>query len=164
MSRTPILVLCTILAIAGGVAGWMYSAGWFAGQGGTFALLNDRELEQYRQNPPQAYRELIVTKTSGPTISVASPSGFALKSPVDFDIRVKPRGGVAVDMGSLRIEYKLGPIWVNLTRRVMREARINGLRFSARGAELPPGNHALRLTVRDTLQRTTQALVKFSVK
>ncbi len=161
MSRNLIIAFVAVLIFGGGYGAWtLYGDRSDAG----FALLNDDEIARYLANPPQKTRSLMVTKSSGPLIKVTSPSGFALSSPVDFDIRVEPRGGVDVDMKSLRIEYKLGPIWVNLTRRVMREAKIKGLRFSARGAELPAGNHSLRLTVRDKDARTTQAMVNFSVK
>jgi hypothetical protein len=162
MQRIVIILLAVIVVAGGGVAAWMYLGSDTSDKG--FALLSDEQLAQYELTPTQDTRALTSTRSDGPTIKVSSPSGFSLNSPVDFDIQVEPRGGVKVDMGSLRIEYKLGPIWVNLTNRAMREAKVNGLRFSARGAELPSGRHALRLTVRDTDQRTTQAVVKFSVK
>ena len=162
MQRNLIYLLAAIAVVGGGAAAWVFLSGDTSDKG--FALLNDEQLAQYELTPTQDTRAIIATKSDGPKINVSSPSGFSLNSPVDFDIKVEPRGGVKVDMASLRIEYKLGPIWVNLTNRVMREAKVNGLRFSARGAELPSGRHALRLTVRDAEQRTTQAVVKFSVK
>lgn len=161
MQRIVIILLVIVLA-GGGAAAWIYLGE--EGSDGGFALLSDEQIAEYELAPTQATRAITSTKSGGPKINVSSPSGFSLNSPVNFDVKVEPRGGVKVDMGSLRIEYRLGPIWVNLTNRVMREAKVKGLRFSARGAELPSGHHALRLTVRDAEQRTTQSVVKFSVK
>jgi len=160
MSRTVFPAVLALLAIVGAFFTWQTtrnqpSAG--------FALLTDQEISERAAYPDQKARALNMTETNGPIIKVSSPVGFALNSPVNFDIRVEPRGGVAVDMTSFSIEYKLGPVWVNLTRRVMREAKIEGSHFRARGAELPPGNHSLRLTARDEKSRRTQALVTFSI-
>jgi hypothetical protein len=160
MSRTLLLTLAVLLALVGGVALWRGSAG---NPPASFALLSDEEIAEFALAPSQKVRALTVRQASGPIINVSAPSGFSLNSPVDFDIQIEPRDGVAVDMGSLRIEYKLGQVWVNLTRRVMRQATVKGSRFVARGAELPPGFHALRLTVEDAKLRNTQVLVKFSV-
>ncbi|MGG7644807.1 hypothetical protein ACQ5SP_08395 [Rhodovulum sp. YNF3179] len=102
-------------------------------------------------------------RNDGPTIAVNSPVGFELKSPIDFDVALQPRGEAGVDMGSLKIEYKLGPIWTNVTRRLTREARIIGNRLIAKNADLPAGNHALRVTVADAAQGTTTAIVTFTV-
>ncbi len=160
MPRIFFSALIVIVVLGAGSGAW-----WLYDRSNTgFALLTEDEIAEIARNPASKNREILVVKTGGPLIRVKAPSGFALRSPVDFDIRVEPRGGIGVDMGTLRIEYKLGPVWVNLTRRVMREAKINGYHFLARGAELPPGNHSLRLTVHDQEARITQALVRFSVK
>ena len=66
-------------------------------------------------------------------------------------------------MQTLSIEYKIGPAWLNLTRRVMGQASIQGSRVFARGAELPPGNHKLRVSVKDQENRATRAVFTFSV-
>lgn len=161
MSRAKLIVLVIILV------GLVGGAVWWRNQDSTtgirFALLDADQLAELAQNPSTKLRALTVTKANGPVINVMAPSGFSLSSPVDFNIQIRPRGDVAVDMKSLRIEYHLGPIWVNLTNRVMGQATINGTNFRARGADLPPGDHALRLTVRDEKSRVTQALVTFTV-
>jgi len=163
MVRTvvAIVVLCAVLA---GGAYWVWGGG---GDDTTFTLLNPEEVEAMDIGEPatqaQKKRALKVTDASGPGIKVAAPSGFSLKSPVDFDILLEPKDGIAVDMTSLRIDYRLGPAWINLTGRIMKQATIKGSRLIARGAELPPGNHTLRLTARDANSRTTRATVSFSV-
>ena len=131
----------------------------------SFPLLSSEELQTRADAGPEqgSERALSMTVSDGPGIKVAAPSGDSLKSPVDFDIQLNPRDGVAVDMSSLKIEYKLGPAWLNLTNRVMKEASVKGTRFYARGAELPPGKHSLRLSVKDVNGRATQAKVSITV-
>ena len=88
-----------------------------------FALLTEAEVIRRETLPASTERSISVKSSNGPAIRVNAPQGFSLVSPVDFDIRVEPRDGVAVDMASITIEYKLGPAWVNLTRRVMPASR-----------------------------------------
>lgn len=129
-----------------------------------FPLLTAEEVQRRALAPTGGERAISVKSSAGPAIRVNAPQGFSLVSPVDFDIRVEPRDGVAVDMASITIEYRLGPAWINLTRRVMKHASVKGTRLYARGADLPPGSHALRVSIRDMNQRLTRATVKFTVK
>ena len=134
----------------------------------TFQLLNEQELQMRIENPEtdeaNSTRALSLLKNNGPTIRVASPKGYSLKSPVNFDIQIKPRGGVAVKMASLKIEYKIGGFWANITRRIAGRASIKGSRLRARGAKLPTGKHSVRLSIKDAKGRITTALVTFAVK
>lgn len=165
MSKVVKLVaaLCVVGGIAG--AGYVYLPGLLSPAPQPFTLLNAEELDQRLSlgTDQGAERSLSITVSDGPGIRVAAPSGTSLYSPVDFDIQLQPKDGVAVDMKSLKIEYKIGPAWINLTRRIMGQASIKGNRFFARGAELPSGRHSLRLSVRDVQGRSTQARVSFSV-
>lgn len=132
----------------------------------SFALLDADQVSRHQLDAAVDQgkeRALSVTIKDGPSINVSAPSGDNLSSTVDFEILLRPKDGFAVDMDSLKIEYKLGPAWVNLTRRIMKQASVSGTRFSARGAELPPGNHSLRLSVQDINGRNTEARVSFSV-
>ena len=54
--------------------------------------------------------------------------------------------------------------WVNMTSRIMKYASIKGSRLFAQGAELPPGKHALRVSINDAQNRLTQATVSFTVQ
>lgn len=161
MTRTHLaLVLVIALGIAAAAALSLKDRGAVPG----FSLLTAEEVQQRETVPQSAERSITVRSSAGPEIRVNAPQGFSLVSPVDFDIRVEPRDGVAVDMASITIEYKLGPAWINLTRRVMKHASVKGTRLYARGADLPAGNHALRVSIRDMNQRLTRATVNFTVK
>lgn len=135
----------------------------------SFALLTQGEStalaasEQPADEATAKTRSMKVTSSSGPAIKVSAPSGYALSSPVDFDIRIEPRNGVKVDMKSIRIEYRIGPTWINVTRRIMKYANVKGSRLYATGAELPAGKHAMRVSVRDANAQVTKATVSFTV-
>jgi hypothetical protein len=133
-----------------------------------FSLLTEEETIAYKQYPiaddeGSDTRSLKLTVNDGPTIEVASPSGFTLRSPVNFDIRIKPRGAVPVSMSSLKIEYRLGPIWTDITARLAGHGAVIGTQLKARGADLPVGNHRVRLTVLDTAGKKTSAVLSFAV-
>ena len=134
----------------------------------TFSLLNDAELAfrklLNRSEKTPITRSISILKSGGPRIKVSSPRGFSLRSPVNFDIRIRPRGGVAVKMSTLKIEYKLGGFWANVTNRITRRAKIRGTTLRARGVKLPTGKHIVRLSIMDVRGRRTSALVTFSVR
>lgn len=136
----------------------------------SFPLLTEAELREKANDPfsrievrPDDARKITMTAADGPLIRVAAPAGFALTPPVDVDVTFEPRDGAAVDMGSLRIDYRLGLAWLNVTDRIRKKATIKGARLLARGADLPPGNHKLRFSIRDADNRSTRAVVTFSV-
>jgi len=97
MSRNLIIAIAALVALAAGIAIWSN----YRQPSINFALLNEEELAEIAQYPASKHRALTVTEANGPFIRVAAPSGYSLESPVDFDIRVEPRGGVAVDRKSV---------------------------------------------------------------
>lgn len=130
----------------------------FATHGNDLAAIYESEMQALG-----SARSLAVKRNDGPVIMVHAPSGYALRSPVDFDVQFQPRDGVAVDMTSIRIDYRLGPIWTNVTRKLARHSSVAGTRLTASGAELPSGDHLVRLRIRDAANRETVALISFTV-
>lgn len=134
----------------------------------TFALLTETELEMFERHSTTddaaaKTRNLKLAINDGPSILVASPSGFQLKSPVNFDVRIKPKDGVPVVMSTLKVEYRLGLIWANITGRLLGHGSVIGTQLKANGAELPNGKHKVRLTVSDADGRKTRVEVSFAV-
>lgn len=131
---------------------------------GSFDLLTDEEVAAFlAADPEPTTRSMNLIESAGPTIRVAAPTGFSLTSPVDFDILIEPKGGVPVSISTLRIDYRIGPIWKDVTARIARHGQISGTRLQSRGANLPSGRHTLRLSVSDAQARRTTAIVKFAV-
>ena len=128
----------------------------------TYALLTADEIAEWATATDDT-RGINLTRSDGPTLKVNAPTGFALASPVSFDIEIVARDGVAPELDSLRIEYGIGPIWTDVTNRIRQNARMVGSHFQATGAELPAGKHRLRLSIKDADGRLTSADIQFTV-
>lgn len=153
-----------IVVLAIGLTGWTW---WSSRAAPGFFILTPTEVAKYRAIPDQpeiATRGVRVIKASGPGITFSSPNQDVLTSPVDIDVSLSARDGVSIDMNSIRIEYKMGPAWLNVTGRIMKQASVRGNRLFARGADLPAGRHTMRLSVNDKEARVTQAVVSFTIR
>ena len=92
----------------------------------------------------------------GPTIKVSSPTpDVATASPFDFRISFVPRGESKIDVESVKVVYMKSP-FVNLTPRLRESISDKGIDFSK--AEVPPGNHTIRVTVADNEGRETSSV------
>jgi hypothetical protein len=92
----------------------------------------------------------------GPTIKVNSPTpDVATMSPFDFRIVFVPRGETKIDVDSVKVVYMKSP-FVNLTPRLRDAISEKGIDFSK--AEVPPGNHTIRVSVSDSEGRETNSV------
>lgn len=111
---------------------------------------------------PSAYQE---TKraglTRGPGIDVASPTGAVKKDALALKLDFKSRGGVPIDPASVKITYQKEPA-VDLTERVRSHISASGI--SLEGAQVPAGEHQLRVEVSDTEGRTSSKLLNFKAE
>ena len=131
----------------------------------TFQLLSPTQLALWEDTgDDDTTRSVKVVESDGPELKIVSPAGFDLKSPVDFEIEMVPRDGVEVTLTSLKVEYRLGPVWADITGRLSKHGKISGNRLMAKGAELPTGRHTIRVTITDAAKRRTRAVVRFSVR
>ena len=108
---------------------------------------------------PSAYQE---TKragvTRGPGIDVASPSGTVKKNALALKVDFKARGGAAIDPKTVRVTYLKNPP-VDLTARVQSAVTATGIALE--GAQVPAGEHQLRVDVSDSEGRASSKLVNF---
>ena len=108
---------------------------------------------------PSAYQEVKrAGLTRGPGIDVGSPSGTAKKDGLDLNVDFKSRGGVAIDPKAVKVIYNKTPA-VDLTERVRPSITAEGIRLS--GAQVPAGEHQLRVEVADTEGRSSSKLINF---
>lgn len=112
--------------------------------------------EEYAERTPiGTTRTLTVTANDGPEIVLHTPDTTGdLSSPLDFDVEFRARNAEPV-MGSLMVEYDLGLFWKDITSRLADHAEITENRIVSRGAELPAGDHHLRLSISDLAGKTT---------
>ena len=99
----------------------------------------------------------VVTRgiSRGPSIKFVSPTaGSTVSSPFDLRIIFEPRGDSKVDVNSVKVTYLKFP-YVDLTPRLKSSITASGINFQ--NAEVPSGEHAVKLSVQDTEGRETNA-------
>jgi hypothetical protein len=90
--------------------------------------------------------------TRGPRVEVVSPAkGKPLRSPLNLRIKFSPHGGAKIDPESVKVIYVKQPA-VDLTSRVKAFTQPTGIELPA--AELPLGDHLIRIDVKDSDGRT----------
>lgn len=100
--------------------------------------------------------------TRGPGIRVLSPdlATGPLKSPLTLKLAFEPRGGAKIDATSLKISYlKATPI--DLLDRVKSGVSDSGIDLA--NAEIPPGEHAIQVTLQDSEGRKTSTVINLTI-
>ncbi|MBJ7503074.1 MAG: hypothetical protein JHC68_03030 [Polynucleobacter sp.] len=92
----------------------------------------------------------------GPSVKMTSPEAEApVSSPLDFKVVFEARGGDKIDPSSVKVIYMKSP-FVDLTPRLKNAISATGIDFPK--AEVPPGTHTIRITVKDTEGRETNSV------
>ena len=98
----------------------------------------------------------------GPGIRVTSPDPAAadVKSPFDLKVQFESRGGNKIDPAAVKVTY-LKANAVDLTPRLKGAINETGIDLSK--AEVPPGEHAIKITVKDVEGRETSTVLNLNV-
>ena len=98
--------------------------------------------------------------TRGPKITVVDESA-AKPSPIHFQVKFEPLGGSTIDLDGLKVIYLKQPN-VDLTPRIKPFVQPTGIDMP--DALLPPGDHLVRIDVKDSEGRvsTTSFLLKIA--
>lgn len=98
----------------------------------------------------------------GPGIKIVSPDLTAaeIKSPFDLKIQFESRGGKKIDPSAVKLTYMKANA-VDLTPRLSGAISEGGIDFSK--AEVPPGEHAVKITVKDVDGRETNTIMSLIV-
>lgn len=97
----------------------------------------------------------------GPAIKLASPEADTpVVAPFDFRVTFEPRGDAKIDLSSVKVVYMKSP-FVDLTPRLKNAISANGIDFAK--ADVPPGTHTIRVTVKDTDGRETNSVLNLVV-
>jgi hypothetical protein len=97
----------------------------------------------------------VVTRgiSRGPSIKFITPTaGSTVSSPFDLRIIFEPRGDSKVDVNSVKVTYLKFP-YVDLTPRLKTAITASGINFQ--NAEVPGGEHAVKISVQDSEGRET---------
>lgn len=99
----------------------------------------------------------------GPAIKVLSPDvGSApISAPFDLKVQFESRGGKKIDPASVKVTYLKSPM-VDLTGRMKPAISESGISFEK--AQVPPGDHAVRITVKDVEGRESNSVITLAVK
>jgi hypothetical protein len=121
-------------------------------------LIKDEEARLPAANPAPSTRGI----TRGPGIRLLAPDAAAgaVKSPFNLKLAFEPRGGAKIDPASVKMTYlKATP--VDLLDRVRTGLSAGGIELA--GAEAPPGEHPIQVTVQDSEGRKTTTVITLSV-
>ena len=120
-------------------------------------LISPKEAELPNSPPTLSTRGI----SRGPTIKLNSPEADApVVSPFEFKVSFDARGDSKIDPNSVKVIYMKSP-FVDLTPRLKNAISANGIDFSK--AEVPPGTHTIRITVKDSEGRETNSVVNLVV-
>ena len=98
----------------------------------------------------------------GPGIKVISPDVTApeIKGPFDLKVVFESRGGNKIDPSAVKVTY-LKATAVDLTPRLKGAITEAGIDFAK--AEVPPGEHAVKITVKDVDGRESNTVMNLVV-
>ena len=92
--------------------------------------------------------------TRGPRIEILDLDDGKLHSPLHFRLKFLAFGGATIDMNSLTVTYLRGSN-IDLTQRIKPFVRPTGIDMP--DAEVPPGEHAIRVDLKDSDGRSATA-------
>ena len=100
--------------------------------------------------------------TRGPKVDMVSPAAEAgvVKSPVDLKMKFQSFGGATIDPSSVKVTYLKTPL-VDLTARMKKYIQAGGIEMST--AEMPAGDHPIRVEIKDSEGRTGGATFTLKV-
>jgi hypothetical protein len=97
----------------------------------------------------------------GPSVKLVSPEADTpVSSPIDFKVHFEARGEGKIDPNSVKVVYMKSP-FVDLTPRLKGAISAQGIDFAK--ADVPPGSHAIRVTVKDADGRETNSVFTLNV-
>ncbi len=97
----------------------------------------------------------------GPAVKLNSPEADTpVMSPFDFKVAFEARGDAKIDPASVKVIYMKSP-FVDLTPRLKSAISANGIDFAK--ADVPPGTHTIRVSVKDTDGRETNSVLTLVV-
>lgn len=93
----------------------------------------------------------------GPTVKCISPEpGSSVKGPFEFKVSFEPRGGSTINASSVKVTYLKSPT-VDLTPRIKASVTDGGI--DMKQAEIPPGEHQIKISVQDSDGRESSTIV-----
>jgi len=97
----------------------------------------------------------------GPGVKLASPEADTpTAAPFDLKVNFEARGDAKIDPNSVKVTYMKSPP-VDLTPRLKKSISASGIDLNK--AEVPPGTHTIRVSVKDSEGRETNSVMNLVV-
>jgi hypothetical protein len=97
----------------------------------------------------------------GPSVKLVSPEADTpVSSPIDFKVHFEARGEGKIDPKSVKVVYMKSPFG-DLSPRLKGAISPQGIDFAK--ADVPPGSHTIRVTVKDADGRETNSVFTLNV-
>ncbi|HEY6131178.1 MAG TPA: hypothetical protein VIV27_04130 [Halioglobus sp.] len=98
----------------------------------------------------------------GPGVKLVAPSADLgpVKAPFELKVAFEPRGGNTIDPASVKVMYLKSP-FIDLTPRLQQSITETGIVFPE--ADVPAGEHDLKITVLDKDGRETNSVIHLVV-
>ena len=103
------------------------------------------------------------TSVSGaPVITVKQPDvSHPLHNPMTFDIQFSAAHGATINRSTLRVRY--GWLGIDVTQRLLGHATWTASGLFAADADVPTGNHRIRVSIADNLGRVGTRVANLNV-
>lgn len=120
------------------------------------ASANELITEQEAKLPPAAGSQAMASRgiTRGPKVVLVSPADGVQKSPLALKVKFEAYGGSKIDKDAVKVTYMKNPL-VDLTKRLNGSVDESGINLS--DASIPPGDHQIRVDIKDSDGRTGTA-------
>ena len=120
--------------------------------------------EEFEANLSYRERGVDITKKPAdplaPEIIIERPElASEVAPPVDVLVRFQPSGDAAIDLDTLEIRYG----WFDITERVLKTMKVSPDGISGQIRSMKNGQYTLKLSVRDTMQRRSDAKIVFRI-
>lgn len=136
-----------------------------AGTPATFSLVSPEEAGADAQAQASGTGAPLATKAfdpMGPAIVVIAPRiDGPTRPPLDVRVEARPRNGLAIDRGSLKVRY--GFLRLDVTSRLLPYGQWQGNAFVVTGAQVPAGNHTFYVAIADSAGHVGEAVMKVVV-
>lgn len=158
ITRRDLLIVSTAATCLPGVAGAQDPTFWLVPSDA--ALDPDALVPGPSLGPSRG----VMAGPPGPQIVVETPKlvGDVLHSPIDIRVKFVPlRAPVAPD--SLRVYVRLLVGWIDVTSEIRKHATISASGVTVAGAQLPKGDHRIRVQISDTAGGASSSEAAFKV-
>ena len=100
--------------------------------------------------------------SGAPVITVKQPDvSHPLHNPMTFDIQFSPAQGATINRSTLRVKY--GWLGIDVTQRLLGHATWTASGLFAADADVPTGNHRIRVSIADNLGRVGTRVANLNV-